>query len=63
MMSGPDTHAGEVGADARAFAVVQLQTSPTPPTITFTDVLVIVIGENRGFERPWRLTRCAASGW
>jgi hypothetical protein len=63
MMSGPDTRAYEVGADAGAFAVVPLQTSPTSPTITFTDVLVIVIGEIRDFQRSWRLTRCAASGW
>jgi hypothetical protein len=59
-MSGPDTHAGEVGADARTFAVVQLQMSPKSPTITFTDVLVIVIGEIRDFQRTWGLTRCAA---
>jgi predicted anti-sigma-YlaC factor YlaD len=56
-------HAGEFVTDAEAFVVVPLPTSTTSPTITFTDLLVIVLGENSGFERRWGLTRCAASGW
>jgi hypothetical protein len=40
-----------------------LHVGPTSPTITFTDLLVTVIGARRGFERGSGLTRCVASGW
>src|ERR1700733_606768 len=43
--------------------VVPLRTGPASRTITFTDVLVVVIGEFYGFERPRRSARCASSRW
>jgi hypothetical protein len=58
-----NNHAGEFARDAGAFVIAPLRTSPTSPTITFTDLLVIVIGGIRDFERRWCDTRCAASGW